>query len=261
MIRGGQTAVALGAVALLAASAGAQQPAPQGRGGVPGAASPAQPAPTNLQVLPKDISREQLLQTMQAFSQALGVQCSYCHVLEGRGGRNDTASDEKPAKKTARQMLVLAREINDKLPSAVGKPADATTRVGCMTCHRGVAIPRQLTQILSDTSNAKGVEAAVAQYRELRSRYFGSMAYDFSEAGLITVAQAALGADHADSAVTWLNLNLEFYPKSSRTYQVLAQVHQRKNDKDSAIKDLEKAVELDPNNNQARQQLQQLKGA
>jgi Tfp pilus assembly protein PilF len=57
-----------------------------------------------------------------------------------------------------------------------------------------------------------------------------------------------------------MNLNLEFYPKSSRSYQMMAQAHQRKNDKDAAIKDLEKAVELDPNNAQAKAQLQQLKG-
>ena len=50
------------------------------------------------------------------------------------------------------------------------------------------------------------------------------------------------------------------FPKSSRTYQIMAQAHQKKNDKDAAIKDLEKAVELDPNNNQAKTQLQQLKG-
>ena len=33
-----------------------------------------------------------------------------------------------------------------------------------------------------------------------------------------------------------------------------------RSDKDAAIKDLEKAVELDSNNNQAKTQLQQLKG-
>ena len=40
----------------------------------------------------------------------------------------------------------------------------------------------------------------------------------------------------------------------------MAQAHQKKSDKDAAIKDLEKAVELDPNNAQAKAQLQQLKG-
>ena len=74
------------------------------------------------------------------------------------------------------------------------------------------------------------------------------------------MAQRALGAERADNANAWLTLNLEFYPNSSRSYQIRAQAHQRKNDKEAAIKDLEKAVELDPNNNQAKTQLQQLKG-
>ena len=246
---------ALAIVGLLASVARAQTPAgggAQGRGG--------QPA-TNLQVLPKDMPREQILQTMQAFTQALGVQCSYCHVFEGRGGRNDMASDEKPTKKTARQMLILAREINEKLPAVVSKAADSTTRVGCMTCHRGVAIPKPLAQVLNEAVNTKGLPGAVADYRDLRTRYFGSMAYDFSESGLISVAQAAINADRADNALTWLNLNLEFYPKSARTYVVMSQAHQKKSDKDAAVRDLEKAVELDPNNAQAKQQLQQLKGA
>ena len=215
---------------------------------------------TNLQIFAKDSPREQVLQTMQQFTQTLGVQCNYCHVQEGRGGRNDFASDEKPTKKTARQMIILAREINEKLPALVGKAANETTNVGCTTCHRGVPIPKQLTTILADTVTAKGLDAAVAQYKELRTKYYGAMAYDFSENGLITMAQRATGADRAGNALEWLNLNLEFYPKSSRTYQTMAQAHQRKNDKDSAIKDLEKAVELDPNNNQAKAQLQQLKG-
>lgn len=241
---------------LLAASASAQTPAqpPAGqRAGGP-------PAPSNLQVLPKDMPRDQLLAAMQQFTQALGVQCNYCHVQEGRGGRNDMASDEKPTKKTARQMIVFARELNEKLPTVVGKAANDTTRVSCTTCHRGVAIPKQLAQVLNETVNAKGLDGAIAQYRELRTKYAGTMAYDLSENGLIAMGQAAVNADRADNALAWLNLNLEFYPKSSRTYQAIAQAYQKKNDKDNAIKALEKAVELDPNNNQAKNQLQQLKG-
>ena len=256
-----QVGCALGLTLVAASVALAQPPAPAGQagGGQRGAGNPP-PAPTNLQILPKDIPRDQLLQTMQAFTQSLGVQCNYCHVQEGRGGRNDMASDEKQTKKTARQMLVFARELNDKLPAVVGKAAADTTRVGCSTCHRGVPIPKQLTDVLNETVNSKGLDAAVAQYKDLRTKYYGGMAYDFSENGLITMASRAIAADRADNALAWLNLNLEFYPKSSRTYQTMAQAHQRKNDKDAAIKDLEKAVELDPNNNQAKQQLQQLKG-
>lgn len=223
-------------------------------------APPTPPPPSNLQVLPKDMPREQLIQTMQQFTQALGVPCSYCHVQEGRGGRNDMASDEKAPKKTARQMLIFARELNEKLPSVVGKAPEGTTRVSCSTCHRGVAIPKSLAVVLNEAVAAKGLEGAVAQYRDLRSKYTNTMAYDLSENGLITMGQAAVAADRADNAIVWLNLNLEFYPKSSRTYQALAQAYQKKNDKDAAVKALEKAVELDPNNNQAKNQLQQIKG-
>jgi tetratricopeptide (TPR) repeat protein len=210
--------------------------------------------------MPKETPREQVLQAMQQFTQSLGVQCNYCHVQEGRGGRNDMASDEKPTKKTARALMIFARDLNEKLPTVVGKPADNTLRVGCMTCHRGVAVPMGLTQYLNRSVNQKGLEGAITEYRELRTKYAGTMAYDLSENGLIGMGQAAIQADRADNALAWLNLNLEFYPKSSRTYQIIAQAHQKKNDKDAAIKALEKAVEIDPNNNQAKQQLAQLKG-
>jgi hypothetical protein len=238
------------------ATASAQAPAAGGAGQRAGGPPP----PSNLQVMPKDIPRDQLIAGMQTIAQALGVQCNYCHVQEGRGGRNDFATDEKPAKKTARQMMIFARELNEKLPAAIGKAPNDTTRVGCVTCHRGLAIPETLQQTLARSVTQKGLEGAIADYRTLRTKYTGTMAYDLSENGLITMGQAAINGDRADNAIGWLNLNLEFYPKSSRTYQVLAQAHQKKNDKDNAIKALEKAVELDPNNNQAKQQLQQLKG-
>jgi hypothetical protein len=246
----------LAACLLAATTASAQQPPAAGAGQRAGGPPPM----SNLQIIPKDTPREQVIATMQNIAGALGVQCNYCHVQEGRGGRNDMASDEKPMKKTARQMMVFARELNEKLPAVVGKPANEATRVGCMTCHRGVAVPKQLTQVLNEAVNKQGLEGAVAQYRELRKKYEGTMAYDLTENGLIAMAQAAITADRADNGLAWLNLNLEFYPKSSRTYQVMAQAHQKKNDKDAAIKDLEKAVEMDPNNAQAKAQLQQLKG-
>jgi tetratricopeptide (TPR) repeat protein len=227
-----------------ASIAGAQPPAGggQGRGGQ-------QQAPRNLQVLPKDAP---VLPTMQQFTQALGVNCDYCHV-------QDRAADDKQTKKTARQMILLAREINEKLPTAVAKTADDTTRVGCATCHRGVAIPKMLADILVATDTAKGSKDAIQQYWDLRKQYFGASAYDFSELSLVTVGQR-LTNDKPDDALAFLQLNTEFFPQSSRTFQALSQAHLKKNDKDAAIKDLEKAAALDPQNQGLRRQLDQLKG-
>jgi hypothetical protein len=239
---------------LAAATASAQQPPAAGAGQRQGP-----PPMTNLQIM-KDAPRETVLAAMQQIAQSLGVQCNYCHVIEGRGGRNDMASDEKPTKKAARGMMLLAREINMKLPDAVGKSADATTRVGCATCHRGVPIPKLITDVVTDAAASGGASAGLAKFKELRERFYGGQSYDFSEGALIVIAQRANAAGKSDDAMAYLNANLEYYPKSARTYQTLATIKIAKGDKAGAIQALEKAVELDPNNAQAKAQLQQLKG-
>src|SRR3954464_8875803 len=244
-----RTTMAFGLWLLTASIAVAQQPAAAGGAGGGGQrAGGAPPAMTNLQIFPKDTPREQVLATMQQFTQALGVQCNYCHVFEGRGGRNDMASDEKPTKKAARGMMLLAREINTKLPEAVGKSADATTRVGCATCHRGVPIPKQITDIVTETAANGGATAGLAKFKELRTQFYGGQSYDFSEGSLVAIAQRANTANKPDDALAYLNANLEYYPKSSRTYATMAQVKNAKGDMPGAIVALEKAVELDPNN-------------
>jgi hypothetical protein len=116
------------------AQGGAAAPA-QGRGGPP-------PPPQNLQILPKDIPRAELLATMRGFTAGLGVMCNYCHVQEGQGGRNDFATDEKPPKKTARVMMQMTAHVNETLAAGLGKPAADVTKVQCATCHRGEAIPK-----------------------------------------------------------------------------------------------------------------------
>jgi tetratricopeptide (TPR) repeat protein len=220
---------------------------------LPAAAPPAQPpaAPHNLQVLAKDTPRDQVLQTMQAFTQALGVQCNYCHV-------QDRASDEMRTKVVARQMITFARDLNQKLPQVVNKPADQATRIGCATCHRGVPIPKPLSDILADTENEKGVDAAIAQYWDLRKQFFGRAAYDFGDNSLLTVAQRLIN-DKPDAALKLLEINTQFFPGSSRTFVAMSQAHLKKNDKDQAIKDLEKAAALDPQNTGLKRQLDQLK--
>ena len=47
--------------------------------------------------------------------------------------------------------------------AVTGKPAAQTIRVRCVTCHRGVAIPRQLQDIIWQTTIEQGPDAAVSQ--------------------------------------------------------------------------------------------------
>ena len=130
-------------ILLLAASISATQAPPAGAapGQGRGRGAPLPPI-TNLQVLPSNSSQQQVVQIMQAFTQALGVNCGHCHMWESQGNpANDYASDAKPTKNIARAMMRLAGDINAKIPAAVNKTAETATRVQCMTCHRGAAIP------------------------------------------------------------------------------------------------------------------------
>lgn len=144
------SSVVMAAVFLLAgAIVSAQAPAPgapaagQGPpGGGQGRGGPPQPPPVNLQVLPKDMTRAQVLPIMQAFTQALGVTCAHCHDWEQGRAVNDMALDVKPAKNVARAMMRMVGQVNPLVQQAVApKAATDVVGVNCMMCHRGAAIP------------------------------------------------------------------------------------------------------------------------
>jgi tetratricopeptide (TPR) repeat protein len=227
---------------------------------------PTEPPMTNLQVWPKDTPRAQVIQTMNAFNDSLGVECNYCHVP------GNFASDDKREKRVARQMILLRDSINVMMGAIVGKPAGAgptaedglpgaPVRVLCRSCHRGLPVPLQLTDVVTDAATSGGgATAGLAKYNELRSKYYGGQEYDFRENSLVTVATRALAAKKPDEAIQYLQKNLEFFPKSAPTYAALAQAKIAKGDTQGAIKDLETAATLDPQSRPIRDQLQRIKG-
>jgi tetratricopeptide (TPR) repeat protein len=193
-----------------------------------------------------------LMATMQSISQALGVSCNYCHTAERGSGQPE------PKKEIARAMMAMTRDINAKIAAATGQTDSGGGRGECVTCHRGVAIPRQLTDIITKTLNEKGVAAAAAQYRDLHKQYYGRATYDFSDDTLLSIAQR-LTARRPDDAIALLQVNLEFHPQSARTYAAIGYAYTRKLDDDAAMANLEKALEIEPDNGVVRGQLEQLK--
>jgi hypothetical protein len=204
---------------------------------------------------------------MQEIAQGLGVKCEYCHAGMGRaaGPRADqNAPGSKPEGQApsrveiGRAMIAMTRDINEKIGLATGKTLNEATRVTCITCHRGVPIPGQLADIIAKTALEKGPDAAVAQYRDLREQYYGRQSYDFGEDSLLTSAQQVVRVKPA-SSIPLLRLNLEFYPKSVRSYAQIAFAYTRSLDDEAAIATLEKALEIEPDNGTIRGQLEQLK--
>src|ERR1041385_1184751 len=96
------------------------------------------PPPKNLQVLPKDMTRQEVVARMRLIATGLGVRCEYCHVsTTGPDGReqNDFAADDKDTKKTARGMLKMVNDINDKYLKEL-RP-DLAPRAGEAAHHSG----------------------------------------------------------------------------------------------------------------------------
>jgi tetratricopeptide (TPR) repeat protein len=192
-----------------------------------------------------------IMPLMQEIVQGLGVQCGYCHSAPRGSG------EPEPKKDIARQMIAMTRDLNVRVQTATGKPAADAAQVKCVTCHHGVPIPRQLSEILTQTLREKGVTAAADQYRDLHEHFYGRAAYDFGEDTLVGIAQP-LAAGRPDDAIVLLKLNLEFYPRSAKSCAAIGYAYTRKYDDATAITFLEKAAELDPSDGVIRGQLEQL---
>jgi hypothetical protein len=112
----------------------------------------------NLQILPKDISKDGIDSVMHHFTASLGVKCNFCHVRNEAEKKMDFASDDKPEKQIARKMMLMSIDINTKyfkeIEEEMDKEADhkmdsndvklstdsvknMLSYVTCYTCHRG----------------------------------------------------------------------------------------------------------------------------
>ncbi len=97
--------------------------------------------PVNLQVLPKDIPAAKLGKLMKRFEVDLGVKCSHCHVEHPQTLKLDYASDENPRKQTARIMISMLTDINDKYLAQLGSDSRYANPVTCGSCHQGQTSP------------------------------------------------------------------------------------------------------------------------
>jgi tetratricopeptide (TPR) repeat protein len=217
---------------------------------------------------------------MRGFALALGVRCEHCHAPAagaeaaapapaggggggGRGGGGpdlDHALDDNETKKVAREMIKMVMDINQKYLPATGRTIDARNQVTCETCHHGLPRPQTLRAALAGAVEAKGADSAVALYRALRLRYFGSAAYDFSEVSLNeSAAEVARMPNQRPAAIRLYRLNLEFYPQSVPAYQGLTTQLLQSGDTAAAVEVLTQAVNLVPNNQQLNGLLSRLR--
>ncbi len=213
----------------------------------------------NLKVFPSTITKRELVDTMKQWNQALGVRCDFCHEQKVPGDFQsiDFASDKVGHKEIARRMYAMTRDLNGgPLPKAAGE-ADAA--VSCVTCHHGLPSPTTLDRVMLRVTREKGAEAAVAKYRELRERYYGSGSFDFGPQSLQVVAETLAGAPASlDAALAMCRLNLEMNPKFADGHVAVAQILEMKQDKAGALAAIAEALKLEPGHRHAQRLKQKL---
>src|SRR5215470_6913697 len=92
-------------------------------------------AEKNIKVL-NGMPESQLIPVMNFFAASMGRRCNYCHV--NNQGQWDYASDAKPEKAAAREMVKLVMDINKTTERLKLDP------VSCYTCHRGRTSPQSI---------------------------------------------------------------------------------------------------------------------
>jgi hypothetical protein len=214
---------------------------------------------TNLQFFPKDIAKDDLMQSMRGFSFALGVRCEHCHEGGGELNKMNFAADSKEEKRTARVMLKMVADINRDYLGKIGKTSPL--QVQCVTCHHGLARPQTIDSVFTADLEKKDLVSAISEYKDLRQKYYGTARYDFGETPLNVLTEKLLKQDKNKEAVAVMDLNAEFNSPLSvwgSNLQIMSDLANQNTAK--AKDDLRKTVAAHPDDKWAVGKIEELEG-
>ena len=127
-----------------------------------------------------------------------------------------------------------------------GHVFDRAALDGLLAKVEDLASRKPIGEIMFKTVQEKGADAAVAQYRELRTTQ--PAVYDFSENELITLGYQLIHMKKSADAIAIFKLSVEVYPQSYNTYDSLAEAYMDNGDKQLAIEYYQKSLQINPGN-------------
>ena len=114
---------------------------------------------------------------------------------------------------------------------------------------------KPLVDQLNKTLEKEGITEAINQFNELKS---DKDLYSYNERELNQLGYDLLRGDKVEEAIAIFELNVKEYPKSWNAYDSYAEALMIKGEKDGAIKNYKKSIELNPNNTGGVEQLKKL---
>jgi tetratricopeptide (TPR) repeat protein len=183
----------------------------------------------------------------------LGAQDEQVEIIEHGGGINgfNTLITRMPESKN---LIVLLNntggtklgEMSQKIAGILfGKPYQAPAR--------------DIAETMFNTVMEKDVQAAITQYRELKATQ--KDAYDFSEGQLNSLGYRLMQMKRVKDAIEILKLNVEMFPQGFNTYDSLGEAYLQNGDKQLAIQNYKKSLELNPKNTAGAEKLKKLEAA
>jgi CubicO group peptidase (beta-lactamase class C family) len=111
--------------------------------------------------------------------------------------------------------------------------------------------------VLSLVEMAKGGAAAIQEYHYLRENAASS--YNFDEGTLNQLGYQLLSKGETKDAIQVFQMNVQEYPKSWNCYDSLGEAYMKAGQKDLAIQNYTKSIELNPDNKNGVEMLKKLK--
>jgi hypothetical protein len=115
---------------------------------------------------------------------------------------------------------------------------------------------KSIAQPLTTTIASGGIDAALKQYHELKVA--APATYNFDESELNNLGYRLIHKNQFKEAIRIFQLNVEAYPKSGNTYDSLAEGYMDDGERELAIANYQKSLQLNPKNRNAVVMLQKL---
>ncbi|HKQ99488.1 MAG TPA: tetratricopeptide repeat protein, partial [Pyrinomonadaceae bacterium] len=126
-----------------------------------------------------------------------------------------------------------------------------------MKLIQGYTTRKSLLETLNDALTEGGVELALKRFREFKAEPVN--AYAATEEALLIAGQRLLNEKKPEQALALFKLDAEENPDSFRAYLALGEAYSRIGNKEQAVKNMKKALELNPKSYDAAESLRQLK--
>lgn len=116
---------------------------------------------------------------------------------------------------------------------------------------------KELTAMLMDALAAKDIELASRRLKQFRDD--PANAYTNTEAQVNALGYRLMNANRLDEAIEIFKLNVEAFPRAWNVYDSLGEAYMKKGNRELAIRNYEKSLELNPQNGGAMEALHRLR--